>query len=54
MRKVAFRGVKSYFLLVVFAGLQFAEDATVATGLYVVEPLAVVAYSAVGAGLHAF
>ena len=54
MRKVAFRGVKSYFLLVVFAGLQFAEDATVATGLYVVEPFTVVAYPAVGSGLHAF
>ena len=54
MQKVAFRGVKSYFLLMVFAGLQFTEDAAVATGLYVVEPLTVVAYPAVGAGLHAF
>ena len=54
MRKVAFRGVKSYFLLVVFAGLQLAEYAAVATGLYVVEPFAVVAYPTVGACLHAF
>ena len=54
MRKVAFRGVKSYFLLVVSAQLQLTEDAAVAGGLYVVEPLTVVAYAAVGAGLHAF
>ena len=46
--------MKSYFLLVVFAGLQLTEDATVAGGLYVVEPFTVVAYPAVGAGLHAF
>ena len=32
MRKVAFRGVKSYFLLEGFALLQVAEDAAVATG----------------------
>ena len=54
MRKVAFRGVKSYFLILLFALLQFAQDAAVATGLYVVEPLAVVAYPAVGACLQAF
>ena len=54
MQKVAFRRVKSYFSLVVFALLQVAQDAAVATGLYVVEPFAVVAHPAVGAGLHAF
>ena len=54
MRKVAFRKVKSYFLILLFALLQLAEYAAVATGLYVVEPFTVVAYSAVGAGLHAF
>ena len=54
MRKVAFRGVKSYFLILAMTLLQFTEYAAVATGLYVVEPLAVVAYSAVGARLHAF
>ena len=32
MQKVAFRVVKSYFLLEGFALLQFAEDAAVATG----------------------
>ena len=36
MQKVAFRVVKSYFLLEGFALLQVAEDAAVATGLYVV------------------
>ena len=54
MRKVAFRGVKSYFLILAMTLLQLAQDAAVATGLYVVEPLAVVAYPTVGAGLHAF
>ena len=34
--------------------LQFAEDAPLARGLYVVEPLAVVAYPTVRARLHAF
>ena len=36
------------------AGLQFAKDAAVTTGLYVVQPLTVVAHVAVGARLHAF
>ena len=53
--------MKSYFsegekLLFVgmVAGLQVAQDAPVATGLYVVEPLAVVAHPTVGTRLHAF
>jgi hypothetical protein len=53
--------VKSYFsegekLLFVgmVAGLQVAKDAPIATGLYVVEPLAVVAHPAIGARFHAF
>ena len=53
--------MKSYFsegekllFVSVATGIEFAQDAAVATGLYVVEPLAVVAYPAVGAGLHAF
>jgi hypothetical protein len=54
MRKVAFRGVKSYFLILAMTLLQLAEYAAVATGLYVVEPFTVVAYPTVGACLHAF
>ena len=53
--------MKSYFsegekLLFVgmVAGLQFAKDAAITTGLYVVEPLTVVAHPTVGARLHAF
>ena len=53
--------MKSYFsegekLLFVgmVAGLQFAKDAPIATGLYVVQPLTVVAHPTVGARLHAF
>jgi len=34
------------------AGLQVAKDATIATGLDIVQPLAVVAHTAVGARLH--
>ena len=33
---------------------QLAEDGALAGGLYVVEPLAVVAHAAAGAGLHEF
>ncbi len=54
MQKVAFRRVKSYFLILAMTLLQLAEYAAVATGLYVVEPFAVVAHPAVGARLHAF
>ena len=62
MRKATFGWVRSYssegekllFVGVVVTILQFAKDATIATGLYVVEPLAVVAHPAVGARLHAF
>ena len=36
------------------SGGQFAEDAAVAGGLYVVEPLAVVADTTVRTRLHAF
>ena len=53
--------MKSYFLMgekLLFvgmvAGLQVAKDAAVTTGLYVVQPLAVVAHPTVGARLHAF
>lgn len=38
----------------VATGLQVTEDAPVATGLYVVQPLTVVTYTTVGARLHAF
>ena len=33
---------------------QFTQPGTLTTGLYVVQPLAVVAHPAVGARLHAF
>jgi hypothetical protein len=46
--------MKSYFLILAMALLQLTEYAAVATGLYVVQPLAVVAYPTVGARLHAF
>ena len=36
------------------ARLQFTEDATLTRGLYIIEPLAVVAYATVRARLHAF
>ena len=52
---------KSYFSLgekllfvVMVTGLKVAMDAAITTGLYVVEPLTVVAHTAVGARLHAF
>ena len=47
-------GEKLLFVGMVVADLQLAEYAAVATGLYVVEPFAVVAYPTVGARLHAF
>ena len=53
MRSYSSEGEKLLFVGMV-AGLQVAKDAAIATGLYVVEPLAVVAYPAVGARLHAF
>ena len=53
--------MKSYFssgekllFVSVATGIEFAQDAAVATGLYVVEPLAVVANAAAGARLHEF
>ena len=61
MRKATFGWVRSYssvgeklLFVGMVAGLQFAKDAPIATGLYVVEPLAVIAHPAVGARLHAF
>ena len=61
MRKATFGWVRSYssegkklLFVGMVAGLQVAKDAAIATGLYVVEPLAVVAHPAVGARLHAF
>ena len=54
MKSYFSEGEKLLFVGMVVAGLQFAEDAAVAGGLYVVEPFTVVAYPAVGAGLHAF
>ena len=45
---------KKLFLVAVVMGLQVAKDATVATGLNVVQPLTVVAHAAVGARLHTF
>jgi hypothetical protein len=47
-------GEKLLFVGMVVAGLQFAKDAAITTGLYVVQPLAVVAHTAVGARLHTF
>ena len=47
-RKLRFRGAKPMLLF------QLAEDGAVATGLYVVEPLAVVAHAAARARLHEF
>jgi hypothetical protein len=44
---------RDYYLKSMFmAGLQVAKDATIATGLDIVQPLAVVAHTAVGARLH--
>ena len=54
MKSYFSEGEKLLFVGMVVAGLQFAKDATITTGLYVVEPLAVVAHPAVGARLHAF
>ena len=52
---------KSYFpegekllFVVMVTGLKVAKDAAITTGLYVVEPLAVVTHPTVGARLHAF
>ena len=45
---------KLLFVGMVVAGIEFAQDAALARGLDVVEPLAVVAHAAVGARFHAF
>jgi hypothetical protein len=52
--KSCFSEDKKLLFVSVATGIEFTEYAAVATGLYVVEPLAVIAYPAVGAGLHAF
>ena len=54
MKSYFSEGEKLLFAGMVVAGLQVAQDAPVATGLYVVQPLTVVAHVAVGARLHAF
>ena len=47
-RNLCFRDAKDMLLF------QFSEPGAFAGGLYVVEPLAVVAYAAAGARLHEF
>ncbi len=54
MKSYFSEGEKLLFVGMVVARLQVAQDAPVATGLYVVQPLAVVAHPTVGARLHAF
>ena len=54
MKSYFSEGEKLLFVRVVVTGLQVAKDAAITTGLYVVEPLAVVAHPTVGARLHAF
>ena len=58
MQKVTNRRAKSYFSrdekLLFVSGFEFPQDAALARGLHIVEPLAVVAHSTVGARLHAF
>ena len=50
-RNLSFRGAKAMLLL---ALIRLADDAAYAAGLYVVEPLAVVAHAAARARLHEF
>ena len=54
MKSYFSEGEKLLFVGMVVAGLQVAQDAPVATGLYVVQPLAVVANSPPRARLHEF
>ena len=54
MKSYFSEGEKLLFVGMVVAGLQVAKDAPIATGLYVVQPLTVVAHPTVGARLHAF
>ena len=54
MKSYSSEGEKLLFVGMVVAGLQVAKDAPIATGLYVVEPLTVVAHPTVRARLHAF
>ena len=54
MKSYFSEGEKLLFVGMVVAGLQVAKDAPIATWLYIVKPLAVVAHPAVGARLHAF
>ena len=53
MKSYFSEGEKLLFVLVA-TGIEFAKDAPIATGLYVVQPLTVVAHPTVGARLHAF
>ena len=47
-------GEKLLFVRMVVTVLQVVQDATVATGLDVIQPLIVVAHAAVGVRLHTF